>query len=111
MESQALSGDTEMKQQVHSQTTEHEQWRWPVPVTTYDRSPLLYLAEQEALAKLIKHMDSQHNHWPRSANITLQRLVVPLEAVLDLTDLQGKPRNAVMLLLLRHTHHLQQSFW
>jgi len=100
-----------MKQHIHSQMIEHEQWCWPVPVATYDRYPLLYLAEQEELAKLIKHMDRQHNHWPRSANITLQRLVAPLEAVLDLTDLQGKPRTAVMLLLLRQMHHLQQSFW
>src|SRR5260370_21076543 len=101
MESQAFSGDTEMKQHVRSQMIEHEQWCWPVPVATYDRSPLLYLAEREELAKLIKHMDGQHNHWPRSANITLQRLVAPLEAVLDLTNLQGKSRTAVMLLLLR----------
>ncbi len=100
-----------MKQQVQHHAPTHEQWRWPVDIASYDRHPLLYPAEQEELAKLIKHMDGKHNHWPRRAKTTLHRLVSPLEAVFDITDLQGKPRTAVMLSLLRQTYHLHRSFW
>src|ERR1043165_4231938 len=100
-----------MKHQVHPLTNLHEQWCWPVSLATYDRQPLLYPTEQEELAKLIKHMDGKPNHWPRRTRTTLQRLVAPLDAVLDLTDLQGKPRTAVTILLLRQMHHLQQSLW
>jgi integrase len=100
-----------MKYQGHPQTNLHEQWCWLVSLATYDRQPLLYPTEQEELAKLIEHMDGKHNHWPRRTRTTLQRLVAPLDAVLDLTDLQGKPRTAVTILLLRQMHHLQQSLW
>jgi hypothetical protein len=101
-----------MKQQPHRHhTIRHEQWHWPIEITSYDRRVLLYPVSQEEQAKLIEHMDGKYNHWPHQARTMLHRLVSPLEAALDMSDLQGKLRTAVMLILLQQMHHLQRSLW
>jgi integrase len=87
-------------------------WKWPVDPTVYDRSPALTDAERASLGSLIKCFDAHHPFWPEHARENLDRLLRPINDVLDYLAIHNVHRRRLITnTLLREMHDRRQSFW
>jgi hypothetical protein len=60
-------------------------WQWPLHLDHYDCHPELTAEEWEALNLLQQRRAAGNMHWQVQTTGTLQRLLQPLDDVLDLT--------------------------
>ena len=87
-------------------------WKWPLDLTTYDRSPALSEAERASLESLIKCFDAHHPFWPEHAREYLDRFLRPINDVLDYLAIHNVHRRRLITnTLLREMHDRRQSFW
>src|SRR5262245_41290412 len=87
-------------------------WKWPLDLTTYDHSPALSNAERSSLRSLIKCFDAHYPFWPEHARENLDRLLRPINDVLDYLAIHNIHRRRLITnTLLREMHDRRQSFW
>jgi len=87
------------------------EWRWPVDITGYDTNHALYEVEKIALADLARRRaDGGRRLWTR-VYACFERLLKPLNDVLDLTKPVLATRSGVNSVLLREMGERKSSFW
>lgn len=88
-------------------------WGWPVDLTAYDRVPFLYPDEVAALDGWARHCSatSPNTNWPAGTALGLERLLHPINDVLDYTGAPGRPRANTIHLILHELYRRQSSFW
>ncbi len=81
-------------------------WDWPVDLTHYNRSPVL--SEQEWLCL---HELMQRRALPSVLPPTLQRLLGPINEVLEISTHHPRTRQLVRRTLLVETHQRRKPWW
>ncbi len=87
-------------------------WSWPIDLTIYDRSPDLSKTEREYLERLLTQFDMKSSFWPEQSRAALDRLLLPINDVLDYLQVR-KPltRRRISNTLLREMHYRNKTFW
>src|SRR6266545_936082 len=87
-----------------------DRWCWPVDRTRYDCNPRLTPQEWEALDSSMRRR-GPGARWTRQAAAILQRLLKPLNDVLQLSRPCQATRHQTARVLLQEMHYRQTSFW
>ena len=85
--------------------------QWPLDLRSYDRDPVLRPAERAAMISALRVRSSQNPLWLCSYKDVLQRLLSPINAVLDYVEILPAARSAVRVALLRGMCLTDKSFW
>ena len=83
-------------------------WKWPLPQHTYDTSPLLSFAEQDALNYGFSQGPRPVTHRTKTA---LSRVLQPIHDVLAFCHASTDIRYDVVRFFLQETYWRQRSFW
>ncbi len=104
-----------MSETVGTGTEAGRRWRWPLDVTRYDRAPQLRPEEQNALSVLRQRTCgavTRTGPWPKATRAALQRLIVPLDEVLQLTAPgHSRERHGTVHILVHEMHNRQTAYW
>src|SRR5688572_28591568 len=89
-----------------------EQWQWPLKLEHYDRNPELSLEEAIELKRIWQLSQSGRViRRTRQMNISLARLLEPIDDVLQLTTAYKNQRSKTFGLMLRDMARTQKPFW
>lgn len=83
-------------------------WCWPVDLSRYDQTPVLSAAEQAVLEQVLGR---PHGQLHSRARLQLQRLVQPLDDVLDRYILRADERTGAVRVMVWEMYHRQTTFW
>jgi hypothetical protein len=87
-------------------------WRWPIHVTRYDRSPELTNVEQEALRLFVKPPRDRAVVLARAEQQgTLARLIQPLQDALGALEGEERLKTNTLYLYLRMCARDGRSWW
>jgi hypothetical protein len=86
-------------------------WIWPIDLERYDRSPHLTRAETNMLTHYTEAYRFYRYGRTMDFGATLDRLVRPLNEVLDYTEIITNRRKYVLLFLLREMAERKRAFW
>ena len=87
-------------------------WTWPVELSRYERGTDLTLAQKEALALMVRNMDSTNSEsYMQVAPSELEGLFSPVYEVLELMGSDGTSRLHAIRRLLWQMHHRGRPYW
>ncbi len=86
-------------------------WQWPLHLDHYDCHPELTAEEWEALNLLQQRRAAGNMHWQVQTTGTLQRLLQPLDDVLDLTGANTGRRFHTIGYVIREMTRLEKPYW
>jgi integrase len=91
----------------------HASWQWPILVTGYDRSGSLSPIEHHVLVHDLAHaLDRERTTSAVLASLHgIERLSVPLDDALAVTDSNGRYDDRIKLMVLKHCGLLGSAFW
>ena len=93
------------------QTSGEKKWCWPITVAQYDRAVRITSDEQRALQVIVESRYAQQKLHERDIWSRLERLIQPLDDVLNSITIQADHRNRILLLVLREMFRRGTSFW
>lgn len=89
-----------------------ERKRWSIDLTKYDRSPLLTNAEHEGLEHLqAQWADQQQSPVPKELRFQLERLLQPLDEILDTLGVQMRSGLLTIAALCQRMSLLGTAYW
>lgn len=86
-------------------------WVWPLDLDGYDRSSALTAAEENMLTRYAQAYRCYRYGRTMEFGQTLDRLVRPLNDVLDYSGIKANHRKYVLLFFLREMTERRRSFW
>lgn len=86
-------------------------WSWPVDLQRYDRSGALSAAEQDMLTRYAEAYRPYRYDRTIDFGLVLDRLMQPLNDVLDHIGTKTGKRRYVLLFFLRQTVERKRAFW
>ncbi|SRR6266545_4602243 len=101
-----------MKTQVPHDEPPIAEWKWPVILSLYDRSPL-DPTEIEVLDRVRERPGREKKRAAvgRSIQLSLQRLITPINDCLDYTQAHSFSRGLVISVLIREMQRRHSTFW
>jgi site-specific recombinase XerD len=87
-----------------------EEWSWPIDPSRYDRTSRLRTKEVSALFYLAART-RVFGHFPEHVSEALQRLLKPVDDVMDIVRPPRQTRAGTMTVLILEMHRRQISFW
>src|SRR6266496_349132 len=93
------------------QTSGEKRWCWPITVAQYDRAVRITSDEQRALQVIVESRYAQEKLHHRDIWSRLERMVQPVDDVLNSINIKGSHRNRILLFVLREMFRREKSFW
>lgn len=88
---------------------QHHPWRWPIPLTDYDRGPALSEGERAAVQR---HLSQPSRMIDQPTRMLLHRLVQPIFDVFTyVKPADGRTAATIAHILLAEMHQRNTSFW
>jgi integrase len=88
-----------------------ERWQWPIDLSRYDRTPMLYAEEVRALAERRRAIAVCYPNRVRVWNVLLRRLTTPLHDALCVGNIPVVPRQAMVSWMVREMEQHGTTFW
>ena len=88
-----------------------EQWSWPVDLAVCDRRGELDAAELDALGFAVESMAARRTDYVKEALPKLERLLDPVDKVMNAVDARDNERRGVRRLLIRGMHARRRAYW
>src|SRR5215212_7554084 len=93
------------------QTSGEKTWCWPITVAQYDRAVRITSDEQRALQIIVESRYAQPKLREPKIWSRLERLVQPVDDVLNSITIQADHRNRILLFVLREMFRRDTSVW
>jgi integrase len=93
------------------QTSREKSWCWPINVVQYERAVRITSDEQRALQVIVESRYAQQKLHHPDVWSQLERLVQPVDDVLNYITIKADHRNRILLFVLREMFRRGKSFW
>lgn len=103
-----------MKQERLQEENTPKIWEWPVDLTTYERTPELRSSERAELERFIPHGEPRYVRYVRwfgEPSLALERLLRPLQDVLNVTRADKRVRRDTICTFLLEMDSRASAFW